>query len=93
MTPRRLDLHIEELVLDGVAADAAEIGPAVERELTRLVAERGFPGTETNAAVPPSLARDVSVARVDGGTVDLDSGSGTGLGARIADAVYGSLKP
>ena len=40
MTPDRIELHIEELVFEGVAPrDAYRLGAVVERELTRLLAE------------------------------------------------------
>ena len=44
MTMRRTELEIEQLVLEGVRqSDARVIGEAIERELTRLVSERGAP--------------------------------------------------
>ncbi len=86
MRPGDLEVHIEELMIDGASGiDAADLGPAVERELGRLFSEGGL---------PPSLARGGAVAQVDGGSIELPAEGGTsGLGARIAGGVYGSLKP
>ena len=83
MSPREIQVHIEELVLHGFsAADAPGIGAAVERELGRLFAERG---------VPEGLTR-LSRPAVDGGSF----AHGTRptperLGAQVAGAVYGGL--
>jgi hypothetical protein len=42
MTRRAIEVRIGELVLEGFSAtDRLRIGAAVERELARLVAERG----------------------------------------------------
>jgi len=82
--PSRLDLRVGELVVDGLpVADRAALGAAVERELARLLAERG---------VPPSLARGGSVAGLDGGRFTAAPGADpVALGIRIARAVYGGL--
>jgi hypothetical protein len=84
MTPARVELHIEELVLYGLApGDRHRIGQAVRRELTRLFAERG---------VPPRLARGGEVARLDGGSFHLEPGlRAEATGTRVARAVYGGL--
>ena len=43
---KRIELHIEELVLHGFApADRYRIGDTVQRELTRLLAEQGMPAS------------------------------------------------
>lgn len=77
MTPARVELHIEELVVHGVApAEARRLGAAVERELTRLLAERG---------VPAAWQTDGGVDHLDGGSVR----AGENLGADAARAVYG----
>ena len=84
MTPKALDLHIEELVLDGLdGVNQAYVGVVVERELGRLFAERGL---------PPSLAQGGTVASLDGGTFNTVPGAPTdAVGAQIAQAVYGGL--
>jgi len=44
MTPKNIELHIEELVLHGLSpGDRYRIGEAVEQELTRLLADQGVP--------------------------------------------------
>ena len=61
MKPKNIELNIEELVLHGFSpGDRYGIGEAVERELTRLLADRG---------VPESLAQGGEVASVDGGAI------------------------
>jgi hypothetical protein len=41
---RRIDLRIDELVVDGVAGvDPARVGPELSSELTRLIGEQGLP--------------------------------------------------
>ena len=77
-------LRIEELVLDGFApGDRYRIGEAVERELTRLLAERGVPG---------GLAAGGEAPRLDAGWFDLAPGSGPeAIGTGVAAAVYGGL--
>jgi hypothetical protein len=80
----RVALRIDELVLDGFAhADRISVGAAAERELGRLVAERGLPGT---------LRADASVARIDGGAHALAADAGSdAIGAAVARSVYGGL--
>jgi hypothetical protein len=81
MTPRRTELAIEELVLEGVRpADAPVVGAALERELARLVRERGLPHGVAGASVPASI--------------EARSGeSPVALGTRLAGAIYGRLAP
>jgi hypothetical protein len=44
-SPTAIELHIEELVLHGFSVnDRFRIGDAVERELSRLIKERGLKG-------------------------------------------------
>ncbi len=81
----KIDLHIEELVLEGFrAADRHRIGAAVERELARLLTERGL---------PPGLAQGADLARLDGGGFEAKPGARPeAVGAQVAGAVYGGLK-
>jgi hypothetical protein len=85
MTPYRIELHIEELVLHGFAAkDRHAIGEAVQRELSRLFAEQG---------VHPSLAKGHKVERLDGVAFQVKQGSrADAIGAQVAQSVYGGLK-
>ena len=77
-----IDLHIEELVLHGFdPRDRHAIADAVQQELTRLVAERGLSAVNGPA----------EVARLDGGTIELNATRGSVAGAPIAQAVHSTL--
>lgn len=82
MRPKNIELHIEELVLHGFAkGDRYRIAEAVERELTRLFAEKG---------VPNSLSKGGEIERFDGGAFEMRQGSkAETIGAQVARAVYG----
>src|SRR5262245_23753561 len=79
--PPSVELHIEELVLHGFApGDRYRITEAIERELTRLLAEGG---------VPPSLARGGEVGRLDGGAFESVQGARPeAVGVQVAQAIY-----
>jgi hypothetical protein len=85
MKPKNIELNIEELVLHGLSpGDRHRIGEAVEQELTRLLADRG---------VPQSLERGGEIASVDGGAIEVATGSrAEAIGAQVARAVYGGLR-
>ena len=85
MTPKNIELHIEELVLSGFAhGDRYRIAEGVEQELSRLLADRG---------VPQSLAQDGEIASVDGGSIEVAQGSrAEAIGAQVAQAVYGGFR-
>jgi len=85
MKPKNIELNIEELVLHGFSpGDRYGIGEAVERELARLLADRG---------VPESLAEGGKIASVDGGAFEVAPGSRAEVvGAQVAKAVYGGLR-
>ena len=79
-----VDLHIEEIVLDGFApGDRYRVGDALERGLSRLFTEHG---------TPP--ARGGYIGRLDGGAFEIkpDSTPET-TGTSVARAVYRSLNP
>jgi len=80
-----VELHIEELVLHGFAPeDRYRIGDAVERELSRLLAEQGM---------PPLLARSGEIAGLDGGSFEAKPDSrAEAIGIRLAGAVYRGLR-
>jgi len=84
MSPREIQVHIEELVLHGFSAAAAPgIGAAVERELVRLFAQGGVPASLSGGA-----ARDT----IDAGTFEgSPQGPAPDLGAKVAQSVYGGL--
>jgi hypothetical protein len=82
-----IDLHIERLVLEGVApADRDRVGEALRRELTRLLTERGVPTALRSGRVAPTL---------DLGTLPPSPLQGANepqtLGAQIARRVYAGL--
>ncbi len=79
-----VELRIEELILQGfVLAGREHIAAAVERELARLLAERG---------VPRSLGQGGDMTQVDAGSFILtpDRGSDV-IGAELARAIYRGL--
>jgi hypothetical protein len=84
MRPCRIDLHIEELVLHGLApADRYRIGEAAERELGRLFSEQGLPS---------SLLGESTQGRLDGGSFEItQDASPDAIGVQVARAVYGVL--
>ena len=78
----QIELHVDELVLDGfAAADARGVGAALEAELVRLLAGGGL----------PQVQGDRTRAMVDAGVVPLSGDGARGLGSRVARSVYGSL--
>jgi len=85
MKPKNIELNIEELVLHGFSpGDRYSIGDAVERELTRLLADQG---------VPQSLERGGEIANMDGGAFEVMQGSRAQvIGAQVVKAVYGGLR-
>ena len=78
-----VELHIESLVLHGVApGDRTAVARALRGELARLVAEGG---------VPASLLGADGLARVDAGSFPVPAdASAAALGTGAARAVYGS---
>ncbi len=84
MTPN-IEIEIGELVLHGFApGDRVSIGEAVQRELTRLLAERGL----------ASMNQSVEIVRVNGGTFDVRPGSKSqAVGAQIAQSIFQGLSP
>ena len=77
-----IHVHIEDLVLHGFdPRDRHGIADAVQQELTRLVAERGL----------SAVQRPAEVARLDGGTIELNATRGSVAGAPIARAVHSTL--
>jgi hypothetical protein len=80
-----VELHIEKLVLHGFApGDRHRIAEAVKVKLAQLLAEQG---------VPSSLAQGGELARGDGGSFDVASGSSAeAVGGQVARTLYGGLK-
>lgn len=77
-----IELRIEELVLHGFSpGDRFRISAAVERELGRLLAERGVPGRLTDGRYLECL---------DGGTFDIaPAANAETIGAQTAHTIYG----
>ena len=74
MNPREIEVHVEELVLHGFAAnDRWVVADALQIELQRLVAERGLPAAwldspakidagEIRLTIRPKTGRDIAGA-------------------------------
>lgn len=81
-----IQVHIERLILDGIALSAAErprLQAAVETELGRLLVEQG---------IASGLESGIALDSVRGGAVQLQpEARGTGLGKQVAQAVYGGI--
>jgi hypothetical protein len=77
----RIHLHIERLVLDGVAVERPSIlRKALEQELSSRLMEGGL---------SPELRSGGAVPHVGGGAIELSHGSHPAqLGRQIAGAVY-----
>jgi hypothetical protein len=77
----KIHLHIERLVLDGVAVDQPRIlHAALQQELTRRLREGGL---------SPEFHRGGAVPRVRSGDIELGQSSHPSrLGSQIAGAVY-----
>jgi hypothetical protein len=80
----RIELHIEELVLQGLPSrDRDRIGTAVESALARLLEEHGL---------PPALARGESAAEISAGDIDIQPGATPeAIGEQIARVLYEEL--
>jgi hypothetical protein len=76
-----IHLHIERLVLDGVAVDQLRVlRRALEQELTGSLMEGGL---------SPELRPGGAVPSVRGGSIELGQGSNSArLGTQIAGAIY-----
>jgi hypothetical protein len=87
MRPKTINLHIEELVLNGFAPhERFAIADAVQSELTRLLAAQAAQG------VTAAIAGSVELARLDAGSVQLNAGvKAAGVGAGIARALHGGI--
>lgn len=80
-------LHIERLVLEGIAvshADRPRLQATIERELQRLIGESGVSGGLSSAGAVPSI-------RGEDMRVDATEGPAE-LGRHIAGALYGGLR-
>jgi len=84
-----VDLHIEELILEGFPASyRTQIAEIVQNELARIFAERG-----ASSALPQGM----DVGSLDGGAFNLARGAsvhhvGTQVATAIANSVYGGAQ-
>ena len=79
-------IHIERLVLDGFAMDAAEAGrvrAAIEIELSRLFTEQGAPASLASIGSVPSIPA--------GGVQYAPRTTGAELGVSVAQSLYRSF--
>jgi hypothetical protein len=78
---RRVELHIDKLVLHGLSPAARRrIGPALEAELNRLVDVHGLPG---------ALAEAGRVLRLPGASCTVAAGArGERIGAQVAGTLH-----
>jgi len=86
MRRRHIEIGIDKLVLEGYAVDDGErIRGAVERELTRLLVDRG---------ISKGLAESYDIAAgVKGEQIAIEPGvNALPGGAQIARAIYGAIK-
>jgi hypothetical protein len=86
MNPRNkepLELHIEELVLTGFpAGDRMRIAEAMERQLSRLLAERRF-----------DLRGSIDLERIAGPAIDLAPNASTEVaGRQLGQAVFHGIR-
>lgn len=79
-----VDLHIDELVLDGFPAEyRTQIGEIVQSELGRIFAERGL---------PPTSSQGIHLGTVDGGAFKMTRATSVhGIGAQVATAIANSI--
>jgi hypothetical protein len=82
--PSEIELHIEELVLDGFEpADRHAVADALQSELARLLATHGLPHAH---------AARLEGAQIDAGSVRLKPNStARATGAEVARAIHGGL--
>jgi hypothetical protein len=84
-TRRPIEIHIDELVLDGFApADSDRIGDELERQMARLLTGAGELG--------PLAQRSRMIPAFDAGEFHLSSGATPqAIGSQVARAVCGGL--
>jgi hypothetical protein len=83
MSSRRIELHVEELVLHGVnPSDGQAVGEAVRAELSRLLTEQGLPA---------ALLADSGVEVLRTEFTSAPGARGATLGSGVARAVYRGL--
>ncbi len=85
LRPRAVEVHIEELMLEGVApGECHRISEAVQRELSRLLARKD--------GLPAAWGQEVRVDRIEAGVIKLSrETSRQALGLQVARAVHRGL--
>jgi hypothetical protein len=84
MNPRKIRLHIQQLVLHDIApGDRGRIADAFQTELHRLLTEQGLPASVMNGA---------NLDVINAGEYRTPTPSAHGVGTSIARALYGGLK-
>ena len=80
-----MELHIEELVLDGFPSQNKEhIASVVQQELHRLLSQ---------GQLPQGLMRNNNIEQLDGGTIHIEPhATPDSTGAGIARNLYGGLQ-
>lgn len=80
-----LELHIEELILQGFpGCDRDRMGAVITQELTRLFTEQG---------IPRSFLDTGQSVRLPGGSFEVTTGSRVEVaGAEIAQQIYGGFQ-
>lgn len=90
-----LDLHIEELILQGFpGCDRDRMGSVITQELTRLFTEQGIPRSfqQSNQQQSNQQQSNQSV-RLPGGSFEVTTGSRVEVaGAEIAQKIYGGFR-
>jgi len=84
--PLPVELHIDQLVLDGFSeVDRAELGGAIQTEFARVLAQRGF---------PRKAREEQSLAQLDAGAVPETASSDAGsIAAHLVRSIYEELNP
>lgn len=79
-----IELHIEELVLHGFEGyNKHQIGEAIEREIARLLQERGLPA---------SFSMEANLGRLNAGSLTMQpNAKAATVGSQIAQSVYKGL--
>lgn len=84
MNQANLDLHIDELIIDGLPhVNGDQLGAIVRQELARLFTEQG---------IPPGLRQSGQMAALDGGAISVPPNAPVeAVGAQIARSLYGGF--
>lgn len=82
---RAVEVHIEQLVLEGVApSERHRVSEAVQRELSRLLGASG--------GLPSVWERGARLERIDAGAMAVGEPGPQATGVRIARAVHRGLR-